>query len=307
MKKIIILLVVLIFIAGGAGFYCGYQKGAEQYDVGFQTGHNDGYNNGLAVGYQEGKEKGYVEGYRACQAGEELEVKPYQLDVSQTLDTSNFIQSGLIWMWTIRFENLIITDISDYTLTLAPSNFADFPLYEWKIGDEELKVIVGPLTKITMAVTIPVPGEDGRVTTEDREIKFADLQVGNVVEVYARWQEIDNMEPYATIRVITDWGKLKVEELEKSKKVELSISWAAGITAEVEKINGRILSLQRESEKSDVFIREDTVVSLLVRSSGSRTEVSFADLQVGDSVSVTANFTEDKRLEGVEITIFPRD
>ncbi len=300
MKKIIILLVALIFIAGGAGFYCGYQKGAEQYDVGFQAGHNDGYNNGLAVGYQEGKEKGYVEGYRAYQAGEELEVKPYQLDVSQTLNTSNFIQSELICIWTIHFENLIITDISDYTLTLAP-------FYEWKIGDEELKVIVGPLSKITKAVTVPVPGEDGRVTTEDREIKFADLQVGNVVEVYARWQEIDNMEPYATIRVITDWGKLKVEELEKSEKVELSISWTAGITAEVEKINGRILSLQRESEKLDVFIREDAVVSLLVRSSGSRTEVSFADLQVGDSVSVTANFTEDKRLEGVEITIFPRE
>lgn len=284
MKKVITLLVALIFIVGGAGFYFGYQQGAEQYNEGFRAGFQAGHNEGLAVGYQEGKE--------------EVRGNPYILNVAEPLDTSNFIQSGLISMWTIRFKSLIITDISDHTLTLVP-------FYGRKIGDKELKVIVGTATKIVKAVTVPVPGEEGSITTEDREIKFADLQVGNVVEVYALWQEHDNMEPCATIRVIADWGKLKVEELEKSEKAELLISWGAGLCGEIEKINGRILSLRREGEKLDVFIREDASVMFLVRSSDSMAEASFEDLQVGDSLSVEADFTE-KRLEGKAIVVFPR-
>ncbi len=296
MRKIIILLVVLVFVAGGAGFYFGYQRGAEQYDVGFQAGHNDGYNEGLAVGYEEGKENGYIEGYRAYQAGEEEpEVKPYQLDVSQLLDTSNFIQSGLIWMWTIHFENLIITDISDYTLTLVSFN-------KEKIGDEEFELIAGTVTKITKAV--PVEIGEGRVTSKYREIEFEDLQIGDVVEVYARWQEHDNMEPEA---IITVWDKRELEKLEESERSTLSISWTAGLNGTVEEINGRTLSLLRDGEKLDIFIREDSLVRLLVRSSGSRTEVNFEEVQAGDSITIIASFTEDKRLEGTEIDIFPRD
>jgi len=293
MKKIIILLVILIFVAGGTGFYFGYQKGADQYDVGFQAGHNDGYNEGLAIGYEEGKEDGYVEGYRACQAGEELEVKPYLLNVAEPLDTRNFIQSELIWMWTTNFKNLIITDISDYTLILVSFN-------EEKVGDEELEVIAGKATKITKAV--PVEVEEG-VIFERREIKFEDLQVGDIVEVYVRWQEHDNMEPEATITV---WDKRELEELEESEKLVLLISWTAAITAEVDEISGYTLTLKREEENLDILIREDSPVRLLGRS-GSRTEVSFGEIKVGDSVHVIAHFTGDKRLEGIEIDIFPRD
>lgn len=220
---------------------------------------------------------------------------PYLLNVAEPMDTSNFIQSGLIWMWTIHFENLIITDISDYTLILVPFE-------EGKIGDEKVELIAGKVTKITKAVPVEVGG--GRVTFERREIKFADLQVGDIVEVYARWQERSNMEPEATITV---WDKRELGGLEKSEKAALSISWTAGITAEVEKINGRTLSLLRGGEKLDVFIREDASVRLLVRSSGSRIEVSFGQIKLGDSVSVLADFTGDKRLEGTEIDIFPRD
>ena len=298
-KKIVIglLVAVLVCVAGGAGFYFGYQKGTDQYDIGLQTGYQDGYQDGydegLAIGYEEGKEDGYIEGYRACRAGEEEpEMKPYILNVAEPLDANNFIQSGLIWMWTINFKSLIITDISDYTLTLVSFN-------EEKVGNEEVELIASKATKITKAVEVEI--KEGRVTFERREIKFEDLQVGDIVEVYVRWQEIFNMEPEATITV---WDKRELEGLEESEKLTLSISWVAGLCGEVEKINGRILSLQRGGEKSeDVFIREDAYVMLLVHSSDSRTEVSFEEIKVGDSVSVIANFTEDKKLEGMGIDI----
>lgn len=165
MKKIIIiLLAVLVLIAGGAGgYYLGYQKGTEQteqHDLGYEAGsgagyqaeseadYQSGYNDGLSKGYKDGEEEGYLAGYRDCQAGKEKpKPEPYLLNVAGPLDASNFIQSGLIQGWAIRFFNLVITDISvsDYILVLA-STKSD------RIGWERLKVVAGPVTKITKAV-----------------------------------------------------------------------------------------------------------------------------------------------------------
>ena len=256
-----------------------------------QAGHNDGYNEGLAIGYEEGKEDGYIEGYRAYQAGEEEpEVKPYLLNVAEPLDTRNFIQSGLIWMWTINFKSLIITDISDYTLTLVSFN-------EEKVGDEKLEVIAGKATKITKAV--PVEVDEGRVTFERREIKFEDLQVGDIIEVYVRWQEHYNMEPEA---IITVWDKRELEELEESEKSVLSISWMAGLNGTVEEINGRTLTLIKENETLDVFIKEDAFVDLCL-SPDSFIEVNFEEVKIGDEVTVMGIFTENKEFEGNEVNI----
>ena len=312
MKKIIIiLLAVLVLIAGGAGgYYLGYQKGTEQteqHDLGYEAGsgagyqaeseadYQSGYNDGLSKGYKDGEEEGYLAGYRDCQAGKEKpKPEPYLLNVAGPLDASNFIQSGLIQGWAIRFFNLVITDISvsDYILVLA-STKSD------RIGWERLKVVAGPVTKITKAVAVPVVGEPGRVTFEEREIKFTDLQVGDVVEVYALWQEHDNMQPRASITV---WDKRQLEELEESEKLELSISWIAMINGDVEKIDGRTLTLVRKSERLNVFIREDALIYLLIYQ-GPRNEVSFSEIKLGDSIALDANFTKEKKLEGTEITI----
>jgi co-chaperonin GroES (HSP10) len=276
-KKIVILLVVLIFIAGGVAYYFGYQQGAK---LGFQSGQKDGYSEGFTTGYEEGREQGYIKGYRACQAGEEGPVvEPYLLDLTKTIDTSNFIQSGLIWMWSIHFENLIITDISDYTLTLVPFDGE-------KMGRDELKLIVGQLTDIAKAVTVGI-GE-GRVTDERKEIKFGDLQLGDIVEVYARWQNINNMEPEAMITVS---GHQELTGLEESDELALSIPWVAGINGEVEKISDRI-TLTYRNETLDIII-------------GDGAEADFEKIKVGDKVMISANFTEDRKLEGTKVTVLP--
>ena len=306
-KKIIILLVVLIFAAGVGGGYLGYQKGAKQqpdnqaggrteYQTGYKVGYDSGYNDGLVKGYEAGKEDGYLVGYQASQIGEKKQEKePYVLNLSETLDTSNFIQSGLIQMWAIHFFNLVITDISisDYTVVLAS---VDGNIMGW----ERLMVVAGPATEINKAVQVPVG--DGRVTFKEVGIKFADLRVGDVVEVYALWQEHNDMQPEGRITV---WDKRDLGKIVESEKLALSIPWTAGISGEVEQINGRTLTLVRGGERLDVFAREDALVYLLIYQ-GSRNKVDFGEIKVGDSIAFDANFTKDKKLEGAEITIFPR-
>jgi hypothetical protein len=214
----------------------------------------------------------------------------YFLNPPASSDTDDLMQSELITLWSLdlRDQQMIITNISDGVLTLAP-------LYErevkWEISSEEFK--------------IRVDDQNVEISTGAnwQKMELKDLRAGDVVEIYIRWQRINNMVPEGRIAV---WGHEEIEQFERMER-SVPIIWVVGLCGEVDKISGRNLVLTRGKQSLDVSIKEDAPVSLINAGGGKPISINFDEIMLGDTVDISANFIqENERFEGTDITVFPR-
>lgn len=275
MKKVIIWTLIVVCIAGFAGWYFWLRDG------GTNGGTNDTEN--LL------KNLSPEEVFTPPPPGEEPEGEPFLIDATKHLDPSNLPQSGVIREWQINLKAVVLA-VSGNHLTLAPISGKVGNIEA--IGNKEVELIISEKIKITKHVS----------AEETMELKLKDLKPGDILRIYVWWQKDFGLEPHGSIRPYCVGYRIQNVDITKLETTTVPILWRGTAIGGVQEVSGRTLTIVRAKETIDIPIREDARITMMC--AGSDIPWKLERVKKGDSAFVSFVLTEEKELEGISVSFW---